>query len=86
MISLLPKPDLSIIIATHNSEELIERCIISLNSQTYQREKFEIIVVDDGSKDKSVKIAKEKGANKVIPTNQQALKMVDGEIKKLSKN
>lgn len=69
----MTKPDLSIIIATHNSEDLIKRCIDSLTSQTYQREKFEIIVVDDGSKDQSVRISKESGADKIIEVNPCSL-------------
>lgn len=59
-------PVLSIIIPTHNSESTIKRCLDSLTSQSIQREQFEIIVVDDDSKDKTVYIAKECGADKVI--------------------
>jgi len=69
----LSEPELSIIITTHNSEELIKRCIDSISSQTYPREKFEIVVVDDGSKDKSVKIANDAGADKIIEVNPCSL-------------
>jgi len=69
----LQKPQLSIIIATHNSEELIEHCLKSITSQNYPREKFEIIVVDDGSTDKSVEISKNAGANKVVLTEPCSL-------------
>ena len=41
-------PLISVITATHNSESTIERCIHSLLSQSFPRNKFEIIVVDDG--------------------------------------
>ena len=61
------KPQLSIIISTHNSEEYIERCIKSLYSQSCDKNLFEIIVVDDGSNDKSVQISK-KYADKVVET------------------
>lgn len=61
-------PLISIIIPTHNSESIIKRCLDSLTSQSIPREQFEIIVVDDGSKDKTVDIAKECGADKVIVT------------------
>ena len=61
-------PVLSIIIPTHNSESTIKRCLDSLTSQSIPREQFEIIAVDDGSKDKTVDIAKECGADKVIVT------------------
>jgi len=49
-----------------NSENTITRCIQSLTLQTFPREKFEIIVVDDGSTDNSAKIAKDAGADMVI--------------------
>jgi len=69
----MTKHQLSIIIATHNSEELISQCIHSLTSQSHPREKFEIIVVDDGSTDKSVEFAKKAGADKVIETKPCSL-------------
>lgn len=59
-------PLISVIIATHNSESTIQQCIHSLTSQSYPREKFEIIVVDDGSKDRSVEYSKKAGADLVI--------------------
>lgn len=62
------EPLLSIIIPTHNSEPTIERCINSLTSQSFPREKFEIIVVDDGSTDKTAKLAEKTGADRVIVT------------------
>jgi len=61
-------PLLSIIIPTHNSESVIKRCLDSLTSQSIPREQFEIIVVDDGSKDKTIDIAKECGTDKIIVT------------------
>lgn len=60
------KSHISIIIPTHNSSGTINRCISSLNNQTYQRENFEIIIVDDGSLDDSVNISKNTGADKII--------------------
>jgi len=60
---------LSIIIPTHNSEDKITDCIKSLTSQSFSREKFEIIIVDDSSTDKSVDLAKKAGADNVIITN-----------------
>jgi len=59
---------LSIIIPTHNSELTIKQCIESLTSQSFPREKFEIIVVDDGSTDQTTSIAKKVGADSIIIT------------------
>lgn len=59
-------PVISIITTAFNSESTIERCIESLKSQSYPKEKFEIIVVDDESIDKTIELAKKAGADQVI--------------------
>ena len=48
---------ISIIIPMYNAEKQIQKCIDSLLGQTYGD--FEIIVVNDGSKDKSLDVCKE---------------------------
>lgn len=50
-------PLLSIIVPVYNVEARLERCLKSLTSQTYQN--LEIILVDDGSKDRSGQICDE---------------------------
>lgn len=45
---------ISVIVPIYNVEEYIERCIKSIISQTYPN--LEIILVDDGSTDKSGEI------------------------------
>ena len=47
----------SVIVPFYNVEKYIEKCLISLVNQTLKE--IEIILVNDGSKDKSEKIAKE---------------------------
>ncbi|MBR2148276.1 MAG: glycosyltransferase family 2 protein, partial [Campylobacter sp.] len=49
-----PQYDVSIIVPVHNREKLIIPCIKSINAQTYDKAKWEVIFVDDGSTDKSV--------------------------------
>lgn len=49
---------ISVIVPAYNSEKTIERCLRSLESQTYSKDSFEIIVVDDGSTDKTKKIVR----------------------------
>ena len=47
---------ISIIIPVYNAEKYIEKCLYSIKRQTYSN--YEIIIVDDGSKDNSLKICK----------------------------
>ncbi len=68
-VEKIEKPFLSIVIGTHNSEEYIERCIKSLISQSCPRKEFEIIVIDDGSTDRSVELSRNSGADLVIKTD-----------------
>ena len=48
------KFDISVIIPVHNREKLIVECIKSINSQTLDKNRFEVIFIDDGSTDKSI--------------------------------
>ena len=62
---------ISVIVPVYNLENYIERCLKSIQNQTYSN--IEIIVVDDGSKDDSWnvinRIAKED--NRVIPIHKE---------------
>ncbi|MDD2509475.1 MAG: glycosyltransferase [Aliarcobacter skirrowii] len=49
----------SVIVPVFNDEKRIGKCIESLLSQTYPKDKFEIIIVDNNSYDKTIKIIKE---------------------------
>jgi glycosyltransferase involved in cell wall biosynthesis len=42
---------LSIVIPTYNRSEILDRCLAAISKQTYPRDDFEVIVVDDGSQD-----------------------------------
>lgn len=50
-------PKVSVIIPVYNSEKFIGKCIDSVLSQTFQD--FELILINDGSKDNSQKILEE---------------------------
>ena len=59
---------ISIIIAVYNAEKYIEKCLNSIKEQTNSN--YEIIIVDDGSKDNSLNICEKfKGENKNIIIN-----------------
>ena len=46
-------PSISVVIPVYNNERYIGRCLRSLLAQEYNRNDFEIIVIDDGSSDKT---------------------------------
>lgn len=52
------EPKISVIIPAYNCEKSIGRCIESVLDSEYPKEKLEILVVDDGSKDNTYKTAK----------------------------
>ena len=58
---------ISIIIPMYNSEKYIEKCIESILNNLYKN--FEIIVVDDGSTDDSIKIVKKYTNIKLLYSN-----------------
>lgn len=51
-------PECSVIIPAYNEAEIIEATLKSLSQQTIDRDRYEIIVVDNGSTDRTVEIAK----------------------------
>lgn len=52
----------SIIIPAKNEEANIGRCLDSINVVEWPKDQYEVIVVDNGSSDRTVEIAREKGA------------------------
>ena len=50
---MVKTPTVSVIVPVCNQEKYIGRCLRSLLSQNYPREAFEIIVIDDGSDDRT---------------------------------
>ncbi|MEW6213674.1 MAG: glycosyltransferase [Nitrospirota bacterium] len=52
----------SIIIPAYNEEKLLPACLESLSNLNYPKDKFEVIVVDNGSTDKTREIARKYGA------------------------
>jgi len=55
----------SIVIPAYNEERYLERCLAALGRQTYPAERFEIIVVDNGSTDATAEIARRFGVRVV---------------------
>ena len=64
-------PKVSIIVPAYNEEDTIEQNIISLNKIDYPKDKLEIIIISDGSKDNTSKIVnKLKGKNILFIDNK----------------
>lgn len=70
------KPFVSIIIANWNGLEYLKKCLPSVIKQNYENK--EIIVVDNGSKDKSVKWIKEKFPQVIIIKNSKNYGFAEG--------
>ena len=51
-------PKISIVIPAYNEEKNIKECIDSVFESDYRKDKIEVIVVDDGSTDNTLNIAK----------------------------
>ena len=52
------QPKVSIVIAARNEEKHIHRCISAIINQKYPKHRFEIIVIDDRSEDRTAEIVK----------------------------
>lgn len=63
-------PFISIVIPAYNEEKFLPKCLTALTHQTYPKDLYQIIVVDNNSTDNTGKIAKEYGA-KVLVEKQQ---------------
>jgi glycosyltransferase involved in cell wall biosynthesis len=57
--------ELSLIIRAYNEAEKLKELLINISEQDFPKEKLEIIVVDNGSKDSTASVAKEFGATVV---------------------
>ena len=67
-------PTVSVVIAMYNEEKFIERCLQSIIDQDYPSDKFNIVIIDGGSTDRSKEIVCEmmnKFDNLVLLDNPQ---------------
>ena len=52
-------PFVSVILVNYNGEGFVADCLRSLKEINYPKDKYEVILVDNASKDNSVKLVKE---------------------------
>ncbi len=64
-------PFLSVIIPAYNAEDTIEESIGSILSQTYPKDKYEVVVADNNSKDQTVEKVKKFSVRVVSETQIQ---------------
>lgn len=61
---------ISIVIPAFNEEKLIGKCVEAVKNQTFPKEEYEILVIDNNSTDKTAEIAEKLGAT-VVPYNKR---------------
>lgn len=72
-------PSLSIIIVTFNCESVLEKCLSYIERQNYPEQLIEILVVDGGSCDRTLDIAKAHNTKVIeagFPDNQEARRCI----------
>jgi glycosyltransferase involved in cell wall biosynthesis len=70
-ISTTEPPFVSLIIAAHNEQEVIEARIANALATDYPRERFEVIVASDGSDDRTAELARAAGADNVLELSRR---------------
>jgi cellulose synthase/poly-beta-1,6-N-acetylglucosamine synthase-like glycosyltransferase len=61
-----PLPRVSLIVAAHDEEDVIDRKVRDALAQDYPRERLEVVVASDGSTDRTVEVARGAGADQVL--------------------
>lgn len=67
------KPRISVVIPAYNEEKYLPRCLESLSKQTYPKDNYEVIVVDNNSTDNTREIAKKYGAKALFFNAKQGV-------------
>jgi glycosyltransferase involved in cell wall biosynthesis len=60
-----PVPDVSVVIPARDAEQSLPRMLSSLSNQTLAKDRFEVIVVENGSRDCTAEVAERAGARVV---------------------
>jgi len=60
------QPEVSVVVPAYRAAQEIRHCVQALNRQTLPRQRYEILVTDDGSGDGTAASAREAGADRVL--------------------
>lgn len=66
----MSKSLISVVVCAYNEERYLSSCLTGITTQKYPKEKYELVVVDNNSTDKTAEIAKSFGARVVKETRQ----------------
>ena len=64
-----PPIPISVVIPAYNSADTLPACLQALQAQTFPSDRYEIIVVDDGSTDDTAKVARDSGVQVMSQPN-----------------
>ncbi len=64
--------DVTFVIPTLNSEKTLKQCLSSIVNQDYSRGKISVLIVDGGSTDRTIEIAKSMNATVILNQNRTA--------------
>src|SRR3989442_2983217 len=65
--TLLERPFITVVVPTRNRAALLRDCLKSLIAQDFPSDHYEIIVVDDGSRDETTAVANEFASEPIGP-------------------
>jgi glycosyltransferase involved in cell wall biosynthesis len=66
-----PAIDISVVVPVYNSQEYLEQCLRALLNQSYPRERYEIIMVDNNSSDGSAAILRKHQGIRLVAEPKQ---------------
>ncbi len=78
------EPKITIVVPAYNEEKFIGECLKSIASSSYPKEKMEVIVVDDGSTDRTAEIAKSNGVKIMMSRHNGKSEALNSGIKAAS--
>jgi 1,2-diacylglycerol 3-beta-glucosyltransferase len=68
-----PAPRLAVLVPAHDEEDLVGRCVASLLDQTYQRDRFRVIVIADNCGDRTAEVAGTAGAEVLVRRDEHQI-------------